>query len=192
MNLHSRHVRRDCPASLPTPGHVCSAAINNTRTKIADCVNDNRGTHTRPRELVLATTASSVTAGALYWHSTRSLIMSLGVVLIVALVGIVAAWLYAREETRRVQAREQGASEREWIRFYAEIRLAEAQKSLIEATTCGPCSTPGEAEAVRLDARKVLELFAATTVKDAMRITRTQDVIDKHTTAPGRGLEPSP
>jgi hypothetical protein len=104
--------------------------------------------------------------------------MSLGTTIVVALVGITTTWLNAREETRRVQAREQGATERERIRHTAEIQLAETQKLLIQATTCGPSASPGDAEALRLDARRALELSPPTTVKDAMHITRLPETLD--------------
>jgi hypothetical protein len=183
MNLHSRHVRSGSPASPASAHNMQTRSAHGSCTKKADYSSEPRPAHIRPRELVLTTTAASVTAGALYWHATRSLLMSLGVILIVTVTGMAAAWLYAREETRRVQAREQGATERERIRHYAEIQLAEAQKFLIEATTRGPCSTQIEAEAVRLDARKVLELSPPTTVKDAMCITRTPDPSDERHTS---------
>jgi hypothetical protein len=117
--------------------------------------------------------------------------MSLGVVLLIALTGVVVAWLYAREETRQVEARERGATEREWIRHRAEIQLAEAQNALIKATTCGPSCSPDDARAVRLDARRALELSPPTTVKDAMRITRIGDANGQRDPPPG-GSSSSP
>jgi hypothetical protein len=96
--------------------------------------------------------------------------MSLGLVLLVALIGIAMAWLCAREETRQVEAREHGETERERIRHYAEIKSADTRESLIQATICGPSSSPDDAKALRMDARKVLQQ-SPPAVKDATRIT---------------------
>ena len=117
--------------------------------------------------------------------------MSLGLVLFVALFGIAMAWLYAREETRQVEAREHGKTEREWIRHYAEIKLADTHESLIQATICGPSCSPDDAKALRMDARKVFQQSPPTAVKGAMRITRAVNV-DKEGTPDRRGLELSP
>lgn len=177
MNLHSRAVRGNCPSSLATQQNVGPAPWYGS-SSVEDGERSSRvqGRRLKPRDLlVTTTTATSVTAGAISWHCTRSLPVSLGVVLLIALTGVVVAWLYAREETRQVEAREHGATEREWIRHCAEIQLAEAQSALLKATACGPRSSPNDARAVRLDARRALDLSPPTAVKDAMRITRNAD-----------------
>jgi hypothetical protein len=98
--------------------------------------------------------------------------MSLGVVIVLAVVAATVTWLLAREETQQVKAREGGATDREQIRHQPETLLAEAQHGLLMATTCGPSSSPADAQALRTDARKVLQLMQPTSVSDAMRITR--------------------
>ena len=114
MDLRSRHVRSNCPASPTTPDNTRSMSAGSERfLRNGDRSNDARVPQLKPRDLLLTTTVASVTAGALYWRSTRSLPMSLGAILIVAMIGIAVAWLYAREETRRVEAREHGSTERE-------------------------------------------------------------------------------
>jgi hypothetical protein len=176
MNLHNRAVRSNCWSSRATSnkaGLTAPYGISSVEHRNRSGRPQRR--RLRPRDLLLTTTATSVTAGTIYWRSTRSLPMSLGVVLLIALTGVAVAWLYAREETRQVEARENGATAREWIRHCAEIQLAEAQNALIKATTCGPSSSPDDAQALRLDACRALELSPPTAVKDAMRITRVAD-----------------
>jgi hypothetical protein len=172
MNFRSRHVRSSCPASPATPANPRPAIPDGIRSLGGGEQPKHATGPVKLRDLVLTIAAASVTAGSLYWHTTRSLPMSLGVVLLTAMAGITLAWLHAREETRQVQAREHGETERERIRHHAEIQLAEAQKTMMQAATRGPSETPGDAEALRLDARRALELSPPTTVQDAMRITR--------------------
>ena len=131
------------------------------------------------RTVLTTTAASAVLAGPLCWELTRSLLMSLGAVLILAATGAAAAWLLAREETERVKARERGATDRERIRHRGETLLAEAQHRLLLTTTYGPNSSSADAQALRADARKVLHLIQPTSVSDAMLITRSH-----HSSAP--------
>jgi hypothetical protein len=111
-------------------------------------------------------------AGPLCWSLTRNPAISLGVVLILAVTAAITAWLLAREETHQVRVRERGATDREQIRHRGETILAEAQHLALKAAACGPDSTPVDAQALRADARKALQLIHPTTVKDAMQITR--------------------
>jgi hypothetical protein len=172
MNFRSRHVRGNCPASPAVSGDCRPGSPGTARSpENGEHSDQAKGPQLKQRDLLLTTTVASVTGGSLYWHSSHSLPMSLGVVLLVATTGITFAWLHAREQTRQVQAREHGETERERIRHHAEIQLAEAQKSLIHAATCGPSETPGDAEALRLDARRAMELSPPTSVQDAMRVT---------------------
>jgi hypothetical protein len=176
VNLSSRRMRSTCPASPARSTRSGKPArLPDRRLASADEAGDTRGLL---QGLALSATVVSAAAGFYFWHTTRSLPMSLGTTIVVALVGIITTWLNAREETRRVQAREQGATERERIRHTAEIQLAETQKLLIQATICGPSTSPGDAEALRLDARRVLELSPPTTVRDAMHITHLPETLD--------------
>lgn len=176
MKLHSQHAVANCPAQLAARRSTLPMARRYSRS-----ARHNRQpgepprSRLRPHDFALTATAASAAAGALYWHSPRNPLMALGLALIVALTGTTAAWLHAREETRQVQAREHGATQRELIRHYPEIELADAQKLLLGATACGPSSSSDDAAALRLDARKALEQWPPTSVKDAMRITRLLD-----------------
>jgi hypothetical protein len=175
VNVSSRCTRSACPAS--SMGATRSRE-SGRRPAIVDKAGGTPGLRIGVRGLVLTATAVSAAAGFYFWHTTHSLPMSLGSSIVVALVGITTTWLTAHEETRRVQAREQGATERERIRHTAEIQLAETQKLLIQATTCGPSATPGDAEALRRDARRAFEMSRPTTVKDAMHITHLPETLN--------------
>lgn len=183
MNISSRRRRSTCP-TLPI-----GSTLPRERTASTDEIGDSPGLRVKLRGFTLTATAVSAAAGFYFWHATRSLPVSLGTTIIVSLVGITTTWLNAREETRRVQAREQGATERERIRHAAEIQLAETQRLLIQAATCGPSASPGDAGALRLDARRALELAPPTTVKDAMHITRLPETVD--TPQPRQGRFPT-
>lgn len=179
MNISSRCTRSTCPASPICSTRYREPARPSSRPPAsADEAGDAPGLRIKLRGFALSATAISAAAGFYFWHTTRNLPISLGTTIIAALVGIATTWLNAREETRRVQARELGATERERIRHTAEIQLAETQKLLIQATTCGPSTSPGDAEALRLDARRALELSPPTTVKDAMHITHLPETLD--------------
>jgi hypothetical protein len=179
MIISSRRTRGTCPASPAGSTHFHrSGRPFDCHPASAGKAGDAPGLGVNLRSFALSATAVSAAAGFYFWHATRSLPMSLGITIVIALVGITTTWLIAREETRRVQAREQGATERERIRHTAEIQLAETQKLLIQATTCGPSASPDDAEALRLDARRALELSPPTTVKDAMRITHLPETLD--------------
>jgi len=192
MHLHAKAARHRCPASWVSADNSRPASSRN----IYPLGDRGRSGGTgeprlKARNLLLTTTGASVIAGALGWRSTRSPEMSLGLVLLVTLIGIAMAWLCAREETRQVEAREHGETERARIRHYAANKLADTHGSLIQAAICGPSSSPDDAKALRMDARKVLRQSPPIAVKDAMRITRT---INVHEEGPpdGRDLELSP
>lgn len=195
MKLHSQHATGDCPVPLTARRSTLPAArcCPGSRSAAASQASPP-APRLRARDLALTATAVSAAAGTLYWHSPRSPLISLGLALIVALTGTAAAWLHAREKTRQVQAREHGATQRELIRHYPEIELAEAQEFLLRAAACGPSSTSDNAAALRADARKALELWPPTAVKDAMRITRLQDPpgLSAHPSAPEREPGPAP
>lgn len=168
MDHHSRHVR----CNGQTSGNARPVLLSGDPERAAG----TGSARIRPRGIALTTAAASAVAGAMYWHWTRSAALSLGVVAILAMAGAVAGWLHAREEARQVEARERGVTEREWIRHYAEAQLADAYKSLIMATTCGPVTSPGDADAVRKDARKVLGQSAPASLHEAMQITRRAQI----------------
>ena len=139
----------------------------------------------KPARIVLTTTMTSAAllVGPLCWRLTHNLTLSLGVVLILAASTAIATWLLAREQTQQVKARERGATDREQIRHRGETLLAEAQQLALKAAACGPNSSPADAQALRADARKALQLIQPTSVKDAMQITRLR--------RPGIALEPN-
>jgi hypothetical protein len=72
--------------------------------------------------------------------------------------------------------REREATDREQIRHLGGggrgALLAEAQHLALAAAACGPSSSPADAQALRADIRKALQLIHVTSVKDAMQITR--------------------
>lgn len=180
MHLHAKAARHHCRASwtgadnsrLVSPHKVYSLSDGGRS-------GDAGGPRLKARELLLTTTGASVIAGALGWRSSRSAAMSFGLALLVALIGIATVWLCAREETRQVEAREQGATERERIRHYVEGKLADTHESLIQAAICGPRSSRDDAKALRMDARKILQQSPPIAAEDAMRITRAANVYEE-------------
>ena len=166
---------------MASPGGHCRAAFAGRQDRAAGVASSG---HRLPemtgrlRKAVL-TTAAPAAAGPFCWYFTRSPAVSLGVMVILAVVTLVAAFLTAREETTRVKVREQGATDRERIRYQGENRVAEADWMLAKAATSGPSSSAEDARALRLDARKALKMRIPTTVADAMRITRLQEIEDR-------------
>ena len=175
MNHQTRHGSRRCkpPGSVR---HSLSHQLRGTATPVASPSLRNTALpqSTRSRSVLTMVAGSATLAGPLCWGLTRSVAISLGVVLNIAVTAATATWLLAREETQQVRARERGATEREQIRHHGETLLAEAQHLLLKATTCGPSSTPVDAQVLRADAREALQLIQPTSVSDAMRITNSR------------------
>jgi hypothetical protein len=191
MDHETRHVKRSCVSPPPTSRSVRSAKQQDP----APAESADRG-H-RPPEMTgtlwkfaLTTATPAAAAGPFCWYFTRSPAASLGVMIILAFVTLGAACLIAREETSRVKAREQGATDRERIRYQDANVLAETQRSLIMTATCGPSSSASDALALRLDARKALEMWSPTSMADAMLIARLQELDDHCQSRPGQSGGP--
>jgi nitrate/TMAO reductase-like tetraheme cytochrome c subunit len=133
-------------------------------------------------------TVVPVPAGALGWVVTHNVVITLGLALIVGLVVIGLVWHIVREETRQVELREKGATDRLQICHHSERVLAETHRSVYRATVCGPSASAADARAVREDARQAArELRRSTSLEEAMRITRAQgpDAAEDRDDGPG-------
>lgn len=140
----------------------------------------------RPPNTVL--TVVPVPAGALGWLVTHNVVITLGLALIVGLVVTCVVWHIVREETRQVELREKGATDRLQICHHSERVLAETHRSVYMATVCGPSAWAADARAVREDARQAArELRQSTSLEEAMRITRAQgpDAAEDRDDGPG-------
>lgn len=195
MNPRTRHSSQRCKASGQVRHGLPYPMESGTQPAVQASPRPGTLLRSTPVKAVLTTSAASVTlAGPLSWDLTRNVALSLGTMLIFAAAFAIVIWLVAREETQQVKARERGATDREKIHHQGETLLAEAEHLLLRAATCGPSSSPADAQALRSDARKTLQLIQPTSVKDAMQVTR---VTEKHglsyeMTVQRRDRKPSP
>ena len=174
MNPRTRHSSQRCKASGQVRHGLPYPMESGNPPTVQSSPRPGTLLWSTPVRAVLTTSAASVTlAGPLSWDLTRNVTLSLGTMLIFAAAFAIVIWLVAREETQQVKARERGATDREKIQHQGETLLAEAEHLLLRAATCGPSSSPADAQALRADARKVLQLIQPTSVKDAMQVTRT-------------------
>jgi hypothetical protein len=190
MDYGTRHVKR---STTPPRGGPCRASSYRRETSVPEMARAGRRLPemTGPLWKIVLTAATPAAAvGPFCWYFTRSPVASVGAMLILAVITLGAACLTAREETTRVKVREQGATDRERIRYQGENLLAEAQRSLVTAATTGPNSSSQDALALRMDARKVLGMWTPTSVADAMCITRLQEIDDRYRLQPRQASPP--
>jgi hypothetical protein len=176
MNPRTRHDSQRCKASAQARHGSPYPLESDTRPGAQSSLRPGILLRSTSLKAVLTTSAASVTlVGPLSWDLTRNVALSLGTMFIFAAAFAIVIWLVAREETQQVKALERGATDREKIRHQGETLLAEAEHLLLRASTCGPSLSPADAQALRADARKALQLIQPTSVKDAMQVTRTTD-----------------
>ena len=94
----------------------------------------------KPPKTVL--TVVPVPAGALGWLVTHNVVVTLGLALIVGLVVIGVVWHIVREETRQVELREKGATDRLQICHHSERVLAETHRLSTWLRYLGPARRP--------------------------------------------------